>query len=106
MYPLVNTTEFLDMDIEYWGTHNIGFVPTHFLERINELGACTIMSPSTEKMYEAHYEFNQMSKMQKSQFSITSSFYPNFPAIIMSWFIFTFTPIRLIFYLLYSMRPL
>lgn len=81
MAPLVHTTEALDVDIDYWGTHDISFIPPDLLERMNELTPCDIMSPSTEKMYEAHYEFNQMTKEQKFQFSITSFFYPNFPLI-------------------------
>ncbi|MCQ6963546.1 helix-turn-helix transcriptional regulator [Methanolobus chelungpuianus] len=81
MAPLVHTTEALDVDIDYWGTHDISFIPPGLLERMDELTPCAIMSPSTEKIYEAHYEFNQMTKQQKFQFSITSFFYPNFPVI-------------------------
>jgi predicted transcriptional regulator len=30
MLPLVNTVEVLDIDIEYWGTHNLNFIPLPF----------------------------------------------------------------------------
>jgi predicted transcriptional regulator len=81
MNPLLGIVDVFDTDINYWGTHDLAFIPPHLLERIDELGECRIMSPSTEKMYEAHHEFNQESKKQKSQFSITTFFYPNFPDI-------------------------
>ncbi len=81
MFPLLGVVGVFDIDIDYWGTHDLAFIPPHLLKRIDELGECRIMSPSTEKMYEAHHEFNQESKKQKSQFSITTFFYPNFSDI-------------------------
>jgi predicted transcriptional regulator len=81
MAPLINTVNVFDGDIDYWGTHDISFIPPNLLERMNELTPCALMSPSTERMYEAHYDFNQMTKKQKFQFSINSFFYPNFPDI-------------------------
>jgi len=76
MLPLLGTLEVLEMDVEYWGTHNLDFIPPNLLKRINELGKCRIMSPSTEKVHEADDEFIETSTQY--HYSITTFFYPNF----------------------------
>jgi predicted transcriptional regulator len=84
MVPLLNILEVLDADVDYWGTHNLDFIPHHLLERINEIGECSIISPSTEKMYEAHNELIEVSTQY--HFSITTFFYPNFPDLFSQMF--------------------
>jgi predicted transcriptional regulator len=76
MIPLLKTLEVLDNDVDYWGIHDLGFIPPHLLERIDELGECSIMNPPTEKMYEAHNDIIEVSIQH--HFSITTFFYPNF----------------------------
>jgi predicted transcriptional regulator len=76
MIPLLKTLEVLDNDVDYWGIHDLGLIPPHLLERIDELGECRIMNPPTEKMYEAHNDITETSIQY--HFSITTFFYPNF----------------------------
>ncbi|AFV22224.1 hypothetical protein Mpsy_0011 [Methanolobus psychrophilus R15] len=57
MAPLVSTTEVLDMDIDYWGAHNLGFIPSHLLERINELQKCKVLKPNVIEMFEINKDF-------------------------------------------------
>jgi predicted transcriptional regulator len=76
MLPLLNTLEVVDVHIDYWGTHDFGFIPPHLFKRIKEIREYTIMSPSNEKMYEAHNTAIETSK--KYHYSITTFFYPDF----------------------------
>jgi len=76
MKPLMDTLDFFDTDIDYWGTHDLSLVPPHLLKRINEVREYTIANPSNVKMYEAHNEAVETSK--KFHHSITTFFYPNF----------------------------
>jgi predicted transcriptional regulator len=76
MKPLVDTLEVMDVDIGYWGTHNLNFVPPHILKRISELGRCEVISPSIESVHDAHRIMVQSSK--KYHYAITTFLYPHF----------------------------
>lgn len=52
MAPLVDTIKVLDIDIDYWGSHKIDYIPTHLLKRIKELGSFQIRNPSLENLHE------------------------------------------------------
>jgi len=79
--PLINTVNTFDVDIDYWGTHSLNFIPPHLLKRINELGICKILNPSITDMYSVHDRFFEMSKYSTFQFAITATFYPHFPKL-------------------------
>jgi predicted transcriptional regulator len=81
MSCLVNTVEVFDVDIEYWGTHNLDFIPIHLLKRINELGKCNIINPPVTELYEMNNNFYEVSKKSKSLCGVTTFFYPHFPEI-------------------------
>jgi predicted transcriptional regulator len=51
--PLVNTSEALNVDIDYWGTHNLNFIPSHLLEKISQLNNCTAVTPSITELFHA-----------------------------------------------------
>ncbi|WP_366931319.1 hypothetical protein [Methanolobus sp.] len=36
MIPLLDTIKLLDIDINYWGTRNLNFIPPHLLKILNE----------------------------------------------------------------------
>lgn len=76
MKPLIDTLGIFDTDIDYWGTHDLSFIPPHLLERIKEIRECTVINPSLEKVHEAHRTIDETSK--KYHYSITTFFYPNF----------------------------
>jgi len=76
MAPLIGIVAVLDTDIDYWGTHDLSFIPSHLFKRINEIRECTLMSPSTEQMYEAHSTVVETSK--KYHYNISTFCYPNF----------------------------
>jgi predicted transcriptional regulator len=76
--PLLATIEMLDKNIEYWGTHKLGFIPPHLLERIYELGECEIITPSITNVFEIDSNFQEMSKKSPYLFYVTTFLYPNY----------------------------
>jgi predicted transcriptional regulator len=81
MIPTLNTVEVLDVDIDYWGTHNLEFLPPHLLSRIEELGKCEIRNPSIPEIYSLPQDFEEESKKSKAVFGLTTVFHPNFPSV-------------------------
>ncbi|WP_370574986.1 helix-turn-helix transcriptional regulator [Methanomethylovorans sp.] len=84
--PLLNTIEVLDTDIDYWGTHELGFIPQHLLSRINELEDCEIINPSLTELYSIHKAINIKNKTSVSVYIVTSFLYPNFKQIFTEMF--------------------
>lgn len=81
MAPLISTVETFDGAIDYWGNHNLDFIPFPLLERIGELGHCKSITPPITEMYEISREFQETSKRSNSTFIITAFLHPNFPEI-------------------------
>lgn len=81
MKPLLDTVDVLDVDIEYWGTHKLDFVPPHLLTRINEIERCRVISPSITELFEVNNEFHETSKRSRSLFRVTTFLYPNYPML-------------------------
>ncbi len=78
MKPLIDTTEVLDIDIDYWGTRNFSFIPPHLLKRINELGTCEIITPPISETHEVLQKFHSASKNSISLCGITTFFSSKF----------------------------
>jgi len=78
MNTLVGTIEVLDIDIDYWGTHDLSFIPPHVLSRIDFLEECTIIKPSITESYEENNDFFEASKISQSLYGVTTFFHPNF----------------------------
>ncbi|MCQ6963283.1 helix-turn-helix transcriptional regulator [Methanolobus chelungpuianus] len=81
MVPLIERIETLDVDIDYWGTHSLEFIPPHLLSRIEELGKCKIKNPSISEIYNLPQGFEEESKKSKSVFGLTTVFHPNFSSV-------------------------
>jgi len=82
MAPLVNTVETLDKDIDYWGTHDLNFIPPQFLQRIDELKECRVIKPSITDLYEIDKEFHEASKSSESHYVITTYIHPEFYRLV------------------------
>lgn len=82
MIPLLDTIEFLDNDIDYWGTHNLDFIPPNLLKRVSELGNYRVITPTVTEIHQISSEFQESSKNSTSVFTITSFFHPNFPELL------------------------
>jgi predicted transcriptional regulator len=81
MIPLLSTVEILDVDVDYWGSRKLDFIPTHLLKRLHELGTCKRIDPTILEMYEIHDDFYEASKRSTSHFAITAAFHPHFPSL-------------------------
>ncbi|WP_305311357.1 winged helix-turn-helix domain-containing protein [Methanolobus sp.] len=81
MFPLLNTLEVLDSDVDYWGTHNLNFIPPHLLKRMNELGGCEIIKPLVSEMYDLNAKITNSSYISNSVNMIAASFHPSYPTV-------------------------
>ena len=50
--PLVSALEVVEKNNRYWTDHNLNSIPRHLLERISELGDCTVIEPDLNHIYE------------------------------------------------------
>ncbi|WP_406669953.1 winged helix-turn-helix domain-containing protein [Methanolobus sp. ZRKC4] len=77
--PLLNTLEILDLDVDYWGTHNLDFIPVHLLKRISELQKCEIIKTSNADLYDLNKTVMKSSFMSNSHRTLCTFYHPNFP---------------------------
>lgn len=80
MAPLINAIETFDVDIDYWGTHNIDFIPPHLLKRLKKLKNCKIVNPSITELYSLHKSFHEQ-KNTESVYIVTNILYPEYRKI-------------------------
>jgi len=50
--PLVSALEVVEKNNRYWTDHDLNSIPRHLLERISELGDCTVVEPDLNHIYE------------------------------------------------------
>ncbi|WP_292470988.1 winged helix-turn-helix domain-containing protein [Methanolobus sp.] len=81
--PLLDTINVFDTNVEYWGTHDLGFIPPYLLKRIHELSSCKVISniPLTQ-IYEPSENVLEKAKFSKVQTSVTTFIFPNFASIL------------------------
>ena len=82
MIPLINKTEVLDSDIDYWGNHNLDFIPSYLLEKIDQLKNCEIINPSLTELFSTHKSLNPEYKVSPSVYTVTTILYPEFDSIV------------------------
>ncbi|MCQ6963029.1 helix-turn-helix transcriptional regulator [Methanolobus chelungpuianus] len=83
MKPLIGTLGVFDSSMDYWGEREMGFIPPHLLLRLREIGPCTVVSniPPAES-YSPSKQAVESGKRSKSQISVTTFLFPNFPSIL------------------------
>lgn len=77
--PFLSTLEILDLDVDYWGTHNLDFIPPHLLKRMNELRKCEIIKPSHAEIYDLNKTVIESSFMSNYHRALCTFYHPNFP---------------------------
>ncbi|MBN2110339.1 MAG: winged helix-turn-helix domain-containing protein [Methanosarcinaceae archaeon] len=91
--PLVEMAEFLDIDVDYWGTHNLDFIPAPLLNKMSEMKSCEIIYPSPQDLFDVHNNFYK-DKNIKAIYKVTNFLYPNyatmFPELLKSNVIFNY----------------
>jgi len=81
VFPLLNTLEVLEIDIDYWGSHNLDFIPPYLLKRINELRKCQVIKPHLSEIYDLNNTITNSCHISGSVCMIAASFHPNYPAL-------------------------
>jgi len=75
MASVLNIVEALDID--YWGNHDISFMPPHLLKRIDEIGKCELINPLITDIYAFNNQFHGYSRNSKYVYMITSVYHPD-----------------------------
>jgi len=78
MTPLFGITDAFDADIDYWGTHNLDFIPPHLLERIREIGRCKIITPPITDIYALNEKILETSVISESHYTLATFYHPRF----------------------------
>jgi len=76
--PLVETSETLDIDIDYWGTSDLNFIPSHLADTISMLKRCSILTPKLSDSYNENFQFHDASKISHSVYVMTEFLFPNY----------------------------
>jgi predicted transcriptional regulator len=50
--PLISALDVVEKNNSYWTGHDLNSIPRHLLERISELGDCTLVEPDLNHIYE------------------------------------------------------
>lgn len=79
--PLIDKIKILDIDVDYWGTHDLSFIPPHLLERIGELGECQTSTTNTIDIFNIHEGYIHSCIKSKFAYGYTKSFYPDIERI-------------------------
>ena len=82
MIPLLDKVEFFDSDINYWGTHNLSFIPPELLHRLNKLRKCKVITPSYVDIYKLNKEILKTSLISRYHYGIVTFYHPLFPQFI------------------------
>ncbi len=75
--PLLSMVNFFDKDMEYWGSHNIDFIPTELLKRVDEIGDYAIIEPELPEIFEMNRVFDEGLRRTKKSRIVTSIIYPD-----------------------------
>ena len=81
MVPLINTVETFSVDIGYWGTHNLDFIPPYLQKKMNGLKGYEIVNPPITELYSFHKFFHVEDKMPDWVYTVTAFLYPNVDSI-------------------------
>jgi predicted transcriptional regulator len=80
MKPLVDTLAVLEENTSYWAEREVNEIPPFLLQRISELGHCTIIEPQIDYMFEMIPEYVRNVRMAKELKVAISYFHPLFPS--------------------------
>jgi predicted transcriptional regulator len=76
--PFLNTVGVLEIDIDYWGSHKLDFIPPQLIKKFNAIGKCTVINPDLTDMYDVHKGFRDNSKIPRNIYIVTEFLYPNY----------------------------
>lgn len=83
MKPLVDTLAVLEENTSYWAEREVNEIPHCLLQKISELGHCTIIEPQIDYMFELVPEYVKNVRMAKELRTAISYFHPLFPSFFL-----------------------
>ena len=82
MLPLLDTLEVFDVDIDYWGAHDLRFAPGSLLCRLREIKDCKVIEPNVVNIYEINKDFIETCTISKDLLFILTFVHPIFTTLI------------------------
>ncbi len=83
MLPLLNIISTFDIDIDYWGTRDLEFIPPHLYTRLHELGPSPVVaSIPPMNVCEPSKQAVENAKVSTQQVSVTTFLFPVFPSVL------------------------
>lgn len=74
--PLISALEVVEKNNSYWTGHDLNAIPRHLLERISELGNCTLIEPDLNHIYEPSQKIIDSMSNAKQVSTFASYFNP------------------------------
>lgn len=74
--PLISALEVVEKNKSYWIGHDLNSIPRHLLERISELGDCTLIEPDLNHIYEPSKKIIDSMSNAKQASTFASYFNP------------------------------
>jgi len=76
--PLISALEVVEKNNCYWTGHDLNSIPRHLLERISELGDCTLIEPDLNHFYEPSQKIIDSMANAKIVSTLASYFNPTY----------------------------
>jgi predicted transcriptional regulator len=76
--PLISALEVVEKNNCYWTGHDLNSIPRHLLERISELGDCTLIEPDLNHFYEPSQKIIDSMSNAKIVSTLASYFNPTY----------------------------
>jgi predicted transcriptional regulator len=80
MKPFVDTLSIFEENMDYWADREMSEIPPFLLQRINELGHCTIIEPQEDRMFEMIPDYVKNVRVAKKLGFAVPYFHPLFPS--------------------------
>lgn len=80
MKPLLDTICVLEENSDYWTDRDMKDIPPFFLQRINELGHCTLIEPQIDHIFELIPQYMENAEKAKRLKAAIPYFHPLFPS--------------------------
>jgi predicted transcriptional regulator len=78
MLPLLDIIEVFNIDIDYWETSDLSFIPSNLINTISLLKRCTILTPKLSDSYNKNFQFHDTSKKSNCVYVMTEFLFPNY----------------------------
>ena len=79
--PLIDVLNTIEKDEEFWKEHILDDIPQHLLERIYDLGECSLLEDSLENIYDANRDYTGNLLKSNVIMGISPIFIPAYPAL-------------------------